>query len=204
MDWQPAPTEGLFVAQSFAFSGGERMDVRLAYRTLGTLAPDRGNAALLLHGTTGSGRQFLQPAFAGAMFGPGGPLDARSHFVILPDALGHGGSSKPSDGLERSFPCYGCADMVAAQALLASCTEGFGQPADAMVFHAKQAPESTAPSNTSAARTSSMPVFGQFRDPLTETAYGEPSAWLRPPRHARLAAANRTHLRASHYTSRRR
>ena len=124
MDWQPAPTEGLFVAQSFAFSGGERMDVRLAYRTLGTLAPDRGNAALLLHGTTGSGRQFLQPAFAGAMFGPGCPLDARSYFIILPDAIGHGGSSKPSDGLERSFPCYGYADMVAAQHRLV--TEGLG------------------------------------------------------------------------------
>ena len=124
MDWQPAPTEGLFVAQSFAFSRGGRMDLRLAYRTLGTLAPDRSNAALLLHGTTGSGRQFLQPAFAGAMFGPGGPLDARSHFVILPDAIGHGGSSKPSDGLKRSFPCYGYADMVAAQHRLV--TEGLG------------------------------------------------------------------------------
>jgi homoserine O-acetyltransferase len=124
MNWQPTPTEGLFVAQSFAFSGGGQMDVRLAYRTLGTLAPDRDNAVLLLHGTTGSGHQFLQPAFAGAMFGPGGPLDARSHFVILPDAIGHGGSSKPSDGLEWSFPCYGYTDMVAAQHRLV--TEGLG------------------------------------------------------------------------------
>lgn len=124
MDWQPTPIEGLFTAEGFAFSGGERMDVRLAYRTLGILAPDRGNAVLLLHGTTGSGRQFLQPAFAGAMFGPSGPLDARSHFIILPDAIGHGGSSKPSDGLERSFPCYGYADMVAAQHRLV--TEGLG------------------------------------------------------------------------------
>ena len=115
MDWHPEPTEGVFVAESFVFSGGGRMDVRLAYRTLGALAPDRGNAVLLLHGTTGSGRQFLQPGFAAAMFGPGGPLDARSHFVILPDAIGHGGSSKPSDGLEESFPRYGYADMVAAQ-----------------------------------------------------------------------------------------
>ena len=114
----------MFVAQSFAFSGGERMDVRLAYRTLGTLAKDLSNAALLLHGTTGSGRQFLQPAFAGAMFGSGSLLDARSHFVILPDAFGHGGSSKPSDGLEHSFPRYGYADMVAAQHR--PVTEGLG------------------------------------------------------------------------------
>lgn len=124
MVWQPAPAEGSFIAEGFAFSDGGRMDVRLAYRTLGALAPDRGNAVLLLHGTTGSGRQFLQPAFAGAMFGPGGPLDIRSHFVILPDAIGHGGSSKPSDGLERSFPRYGYADMVAAQHRLV--TEGLG------------------------------------------------------------------------------
>jgi len=124
MDWQPEPTEGVFVAETFVFSGGERMDLRLAYRTLGTLAPDRGNAVLLLHGTTGSGRQFLEPGFAGAMFGPGGPLDACSHFVILPDAIGHGASSKPSDGLEGSFPRYGYADMVAAQHRLV--TEGLG------------------------------------------------------------------------------
>ncbi len=124
MDWQPAPIEGLFTAEGFAFSGGRRMDVRLAYRTLGTLAPDCGNAVLLLHGTTGSGRQFLQPAFAGAMFGPGDPLDARSHLIVLPDAIGHGGSSKPSDGLGQSFPCYGYADMVAVQHRLV--TEGLG------------------------------------------------------------------------------
>ena len=124
MDWQPGPTDGAFVAKSFVLSDGERMDLRLAYRTLGDLAPDRGNAVLLLHGTTGSGRQFLQPGFAAAMFGPSGPLDARSHFVILPDAIGHGGSSKPSDGLGRSFPRYGYTDMVAAQHRLV--TEGLG------------------------------------------------------------------------------
>ena len=124
MDWQPVPAEGLFTAGDFTFSGGGRMDVRLAYQTLGTLAPGRGNAVLLLHGTAGSGRQFLQPAFAGAMFSPSGPLDARSHFIVLPDAIGHGGSSKPSDGLGQSFPCYGYADMVAAQHRLV--TEGLG------------------------------------------------------------------------------
>ena len=124
MDWQPDFTEGAFVAEGFTFSGGERMDVRLAYRTLGTLAPDRGNAVLLLHGTTGSGHQFLQPSFAGGMFCPGGPLDACSTFVILPDAIGHGASSKPSDGLEGSFPRYGYADMVAAQHRLV--TAGLG------------------------------------------------------------------------------
>jgi hypothetical protein len=89
MDWQPAPIEGFFFAKSFAFLGG-RMDMRLAYQTLGTPAPDRGNAVLLLHGTSGSGRQFLQPAFAGAMFGPGGPLDARSYSSFCP-TLSHSG-----------------------------------------------------------------------------------------------------------------
>ena len=100
------------------------MDVRLAYRTLGRLAPDGSNAVLVLHGTTGSGQQFLKPEFAGAMFGPGGPLDASRHFIILPDAIGHGGSSKPSDGLGRSFPQYGYRDMVEAQHRLV--TEGLG------------------------------------------------------------------------------
>ena len=114
-DWEHASVEEAFTAKRFAFSDGARMDARLAYRTLGTLAPGRCNAALLLHGTTGSGRQFLQPAFADAMFGSGGPLDASEHFIILPDAIGHGGSSKPSDGMGRSFPRYGYADMVAAQ-----------------------------------------------------------------------------------------
>ena len=116
--------EGSFSAHGFAFAEGGRADLRLAYRTLGALAPDRGNAVLLLHGTVGSGQQFLQPAFADALFGPGEPLDVREHFIILPDAIGHGRSSKPSDGLGEAFPRYGYADMVAAQHRLV--TEGLG------------------------------------------------------------------------------
>ena len=115
MDWKQTAAEAAFIAEGFAFSNSARMDVRLAYRTLGAPAPGHDNAVLMLHGTTGSGKQFLQPAFADAMFGPGGPLDIREHFIILPDAIGHGGSSKPSDGMGQSFPRYGYADMVAAQ-----------------------------------------------------------------------------------------
>ena len=124
MDWQHASSEGSITANGFEFADGGRADLRLAYRTLGALAPDRGNAVLLLHGTVGSGRQYLQPAFADAMFGPGEPLDIREHFIVLPDAVGHGGSSKPSDGLGSAFPRYGYADMVAAQHRLV--TQGLG------------------------------------------------------------------------------
>ena len=92
------------------------------YRTLGQPARDDhgrvSNAVLILHGTTGSGAQFLQDSFAGELFGAGQPLDARTHFIILPDGIGHGGSSKPSDGLRMRFPKYGYRDMVRAQYLL--------------------------------------------------------------------------------------
>jgi homoserine O-acetyltransferase/O-succinyltransferase len=124
MTWQQASREAAFKAKDFLFADGGRMDLRLAYRTLGELAPDKSNAVLLLHGTVGSGRQFLQPAFADAMFGAGEPLDAREHFVILPDAIGHGSSSKPSDGLAQDFPRYGYGDVVEAQHRLV--TEGLG------------------------------------------------------------------------------
>jgi len=104
----------------FRFGGGETLAaVRQNYRTLGT--PRRGtdgtvaNAVLLLHGTTGDGTQFLSPETAEHLFGPGQPLALDEYFVILPDALGHGGSSKPSDGLGRRFPQYGYADIVSAQ-----------------------------------------------------------------------------------------
>lgn len=97
-------------------------DARLHYRTLGTRRHDGAgttvNGVLLLHGTTGSGEQFLQPGFADAMFGPGQPLDLERWFVVVPDALGHGKSSKPSDGLYADFPAYGYHDMVEAQRLL--------------------------------------------------------------------------------------
>jgi homoserine O-acetyltransferase len=82
------------------------------------------NAVLILHGTGGSGQQFLQPQFAGELFGPGQLLDISRYFIILPDGIGHGKSSKPSDGLHAHFPAYDYDDMVAAQHLLA--TEGLG------------------------------------------------------------------------------
>jgi homoserine O-acetyltransferase len=124
MTWQQALHEGDFTAKDFLFADGRRTDLRLAYRTLGELAPDKGNAVLLLHGTVGSGEQFLQPIFAGALFDAGEPLDVREHFVILPDAIGHGKSSKPSDGMGQDFPRYSYGDVVEAQHRLV--TEGLG------------------------------------------------------------------------------
>ena len=117
---QPAPTEGDFSVADFALASGATLPaLRMHYRTLG--APRRGadgrieNAVLILHGTGGTGAQFLSPQFAGALFGPGQPLDTGRYYIILPDNLGHGGSSKPSDGLRARFPEYGYADMVEAQ-----------------------------------------------------------------------------------------
>jgi homoserine O-acetyltransferase/O-succinyltransferase len=124
MDWLDVAAECSFAAADFSFADGATADLRLAYRTLGTLAPDRGNAILMLHGTTGSGTQFLEPTFADAVFGAGEPLDINDYFVILPDAIGHGRSSKPSDGMARLFPRYGYTDIVAAQHLLV--TQGLG------------------------------------------------------------------------------
>jgi homoserine O-acetyltransferase len=119
----PPPAEGDFVLTDFAFDTGERLPaLRLHYRTLGRA--HRGadgrvdNAVLVLHGTGGSGRNFLSDNFAGVLFGPGQLLDASRYFVILPDGIGHGGSSKPSDGLHARFPRYGYRDMVRAQHLL--------------------------------------------------------------------------------------
>jgi homoserine O-acetyltransferase len=126
---QSVPVEGDFRAADFALAGGQRLEeLRLHYRTLGE--PRRGaggrveNAVLLLHGTGGTGAQFLSPQFAGELFGPGQPLDTARYFIIMPDNLGHGGSSKPSDGLRARFPEYGYADMVEAQRRL--LTEGLG------------------------------------------------------------------------------
>ena len=100
--------------------------LKLHYRTLGIPARDGAgqvrNAVLIAHGTTGSGRGFLSPQFAGVLFGPGQLLDASRYYIILPDAIGHGGSTKPSDGLHARFPHYDYDDMVAAQHLL--LTEG--------------------------------------------------------------------------------
>jgi len=114
------PVEGDFIVRDFVFASGERLpQLRLHYRTLGTLRRDAtgraANAVLIMHGTGGTGNQFLSAAFAGGLFGPGQLLDAGRYFIILPDAIGHGRSSKPSDGLRASFPAYRYADLVKAQ-----------------------------------------------------------------------------------------
>ena len=111
---------GSFVVRNFRFATGETLpELRLHYRTLGR--PGR-KAVLILHGTGGSGSQFLSPLFAGELYGAGQPLDTATHYVILPDNIGHGRSSKPSDGLRSRFPHYAYEDMVAAQYRLV--TEG--------------------------------------------------------------------------------
>ena len=125
----PAVTEGDFVVRNFRFVSGEVLpELRLHYRTLGTPRKDAAgvvrNAVLIMHGTGGTGAQFMTPAFAGQLFGPGQPLDVTQYFVILPDDLGHGGSSKPSNGLRARFPRYAYADMVEAEYRLV--TEGLG------------------------------------------------------------------------------
>lgn len=125
----PAAVEGDFVAKNFRFASGEMLsDVRLHYRTLGTLRKDAAgrvtNAVLIMHGTTGSGAQFMRREFAGELFGPGQLLDATRYFIVLPDGIGHGKSSRPSEGLHARFPRYGYADMVEAQYRL--LTEGLG------------------------------------------------------------------------------
>lgn len=128
---QPAATgvEGDFVLRDFRFTDGSVLpELRIHYTTLGRPRRDAAgvvrNAVLILHGTTGSGRAFLGPNFAGELFGPGQPLDTARHYVILPDGIGTGKSSKPSDGLRAHFPRYGYDDMVTAQYRLV--TEGLG------------------------------------------------------------------------------
>jgi homoserine O-acetyltransferase/O-succinyltransferase len=108
----PTPRPGDWVARDFRFHTGEVLDLNLHYTTLGDPA---GEPVLVLHGTGGSGAGLLTPAFAGEIFGPGQALDARKYFVILPDAIGAGRSSKPSDGLRTQFPRYNYDDMVQAQ-----------------------------------------------------------------------------------------
>lgn len=117
-DW---PTrEGDHVIRDFRFASGETLpEVRIHYTTLGTPHRDgKGridNAVMVLHGTGGTGKQFLLPQFADELYGPGQPLDITRYYVILPDNLGHGGSSRPSDGLRMRFPHYDYADMIEAQ-----------------------------------------------------------------------------------------
>jgi homoserine O-acetyltransferase len=123
----PAPIEGDFTTREFHFQNGEVLpELRLHYRTLGSPHRDGGgrvdNAVLILHGTGGAGSQFVSNQFAGVLFGPGQLLDATRYFIILPDGIGHGKSSKPSDGLHARFPHYGYIDMVTAHYKL--LTEG--------------------------------------------------------------------------------
>ncbi len=116
----PAPVQGDFVVNDFTFTTGETLpQLKLHYMTIGTPQRDaKGvvrNAVLIMHGTGGTGRQFLAPYFADVLFGPGQLLDATRYYIILPDGIGHGGSSKPSDGLHAKFPRYTYADMITAQ-----------------------------------------------------------------------------------------
>ena len=123
-DWLNTAHAATYTARGFKFADGGSLDLQQHYRTLGVLAPDRRNAVLMLHGTTGSSKQFLQPSTADFLFAAGQPLDAGTYFIIMPDAIGHGGSSKPSDGLEAAFPHYCYADIVEAQHRLVR--EGLG------------------------------------------------------------------------------
>lgn len=125
----PASSEGDFVVKNFQFRSGETLpELRLHYTTLGKPAKNAEgritNAVLVLHGTGGTGHQFLSPIFAGELFGAGQLLDAARYYIILPDGIGHGKSSKPSDSLHARFPQYDYDDMVAAHHRL--LTEGLG------------------------------------------------------------------------------
>jgi homoserine O-acetyltransferase/O-succinyltransferase len=125
----PAPVQGDAILHDFRFSSGETLpELKVHYVTLGRKLDDgRGrttNAVLVLHGTGGSSAQFLGPRFAGVLFGPGQPLDSSRTFIVIPDSVGHGASSKPSDGLKARFPRYTYDDMVTAQHRL--LTESLG------------------------------------------------------------------------------
>jgi homoserine O-acetyltransferase/O-succinyltransferase len=116
----PTPVEGDYTAPDFKFLDGETLPaLKLHYRTIGTPQRDASgvvrNAVLILHGTGGTGRGFLSPTFGGELFGAGQPLDAAHYFIVLPDGIGHGKSSKPSDGLHAKFPKYTYDDMVRAE-----------------------------------------------------------------------------------------
>jgi homoserine O-acetyltransferase len=118
----PAPKEGDWIAKDFKFHTGETMpEVKLHYTTIGE---PNGLPVLVLHGSGGSAASMLTPSFAGELFGQGQPLDASKYYIILPDSVGHGKSSKPSDGLKTAFPKYDYEDMVDAQYRLVK--EGLG------------------------------------------------------------------------------
>ena len=116
----PAAVEADYSIHDFKFASGETLpELRVHYRTIGKLEKDAQgnarNAVFIMHGTTGSGAQFIRPEFAGELFGKDQPLDAAKFFIVLPDGIGHGKSSKPSDGMHAKFPRYGYIDMVEAQ-----------------------------------------------------------------------------------------
>src|ERR1700733_3645541 len=104
----PPPTEGDYVIRDFKFTSGETLpELKIHYRTIGKPVKDEKgtvrNAVLITHGTTGSGAQFIRPEFAGELFGAGQPLDTTKFFIVMPDGIGHGKSSKPSDGMHAKF-----------------------------------------------------------------------------------------------------
>jgi len=118
----PAPKQGEWIARDFKFHTGETMpELRLHYTTIGE---PTGQPVLVLHGSGGQAASMLTPTFAGELFGPGQPLDAAKYYIIIPDGLGHGKSSKPSDGMKTAFPKYDYEDMVDAHYRLVK--EGLG------------------------------------------------------------------------------
>ncbi len=122
-EYPSPPVEGDWIAHDFVFHNGEKMaELRLHYTTLGKPTRDAAghvnNAVIVMHGTGGTGRPFLGAGFGGELFLKGQPLDSNNHYIILPDAIGHGKSSKPSDGLRMKFPHYDYEDMVRADYLL--------------------------------------------------------------------------------------
>jgi homoserine O-acetyltransferase len=118
----PAPKQGDWVARDFKFHSGETLsELRLHYTTVGE---PTGQPVLVLHGSGGSAQRMLTAGFAGELFGPGQPLDASKYYIIIPDSIGHGKSSKPSDGMKTAFPKYNYEDMVDAQYRLVK--EGLG------------------------------------------------------------------------------
>ena len=122
-------TDGEVMLKNFTFTSGEKMpEVKMHYTTLGSPHKNRkgeiDNAIMVLHGTGGSGKQFLQPQFADELYGPGQPFDIAKFYIILPDSIGHGSSSKPSDGMRMAFPKYDYDDMVTGQYRM--LTEGLG------------------------------------------------------------------------------
>src|SRR2546423_8370882 len=122
----PTPIDAEHTLRDFKFASGESLpELRIHYRALGRrekTADGKTNVVLIMHGTTGSGAQFIRPEFAGELFGKGQPLDATKFFIVLPDGIGHGKSSKPSDDMHAKFPRYGYNDMIEAQYRL--LTEG--------------------------------------------------------------------------------